>query len=159
MTHKILQLYLDTSVIGAIFDVEDPKRIMLTKKLLNEIKNGKYNGYISNVTVAEIGKSPEELKPRLIKTIKDTSLKIVNEDEECLTLADIYVKERVIPKIYRDDARQIAVAVKNNFDMIVSWNYRHMVNYRVRRLINAINLKVGYKTIEIVSPMEVVEHE
>lgn len=38
---------------------------------------------------------------------------------------------------------------------LISWNYRHMVNLRVKRMVNAINLKLGYRPIESLSPEEV----
>ena len=156
---KKLKIYIDTSVIGAISDIEDIERIRVTESLLDKIKHGEHEGYTSNITLAEINKGPAELKERLTQKIRDTKLKILDEDEECVYLADEYLKEKIIPKTHRDDARHIGIAVKSQMDAVVSWNYRHMVNLSVRRCVNSVNLKFGYKTIEIVSPMEVVEHE
>ena len=156
---KKLKVYLDTSVIGAIFDVEDTERVRVTESLLDKIKHGEYEGYTSNITLAEINKGPTKLKEHLTQKVRDTKLKILDEDEECVYLADEYLKEKIIPKTYRDDARHIGIAVKNQMDVVVSWNYRHMVNLSVRRCVNSVNLRLGYKTIEIVSPMEVVGYE
>lgn len=61
----------------------------------------------------------------------------------------------MIPEKYRDDARHIAIGVVYDVDYIVSWNYKHMVNIAVRRLINSTNLRMGYKPIDIISPEEV----
>lgn len=70
-------------------------------------------------------------------------------------MANAYLKDGAIPEKYRDDARHIAAGVFHEVDFIVSWNYKHMVNIGVKRLINSTNLKTGYNPIEIISPEEV----
>lgn len=67
-----------------------------------------------------------------------------------------YLKERIVPEKYRDDGRHIAVAVVNDADVIVTWNCRHMANIERKRMFNAVNMLLGYKQIDIVTPMEVV---
>ncbi len=54
------------------------------------------------------------------------------------------------------EARRLAIGIYYECDFIVSWNYRHMVNITVRRLVNSVNLKMGYKAVEIISPEEVI---
>ena len=71
-------------------------------------------------------------------------------------MANAYLNDEIVPAKYRNDARHIALGVYYECDFIVSWNYRHMVNITVRRLINSTNLRMGYKSIEIVSPEEVI---
>lgn len=51
----------------------------------------------------------------------------------------------------------LAVAVVNNLDAIVSWNFRHMVNVKTRVAVDGINRLEGYREIEIVTPEEVIE--
>lgn len=60
-----------------------------------------------------------------------------------------------MPEKYRDDARHIAIGVVYDLDYIVSWNYKHMVNIAVRRLVDSVNIRLGYNPIEIISPEEV----
>lgn len=66
-----------------------------------------------------------------------------------------YVNTGAIPEKYRADAMHIAIGVIHDLDYIVSWNYKHMVNISVRRLINSTNIRMGYNSIEIISPEEV----
>ena len=75
-----------------------------------------------------------------------------------MELANAYIKSGAIPLKYRDDARHIAIGVYHDIDFIVSWNYKHMVNIHVERLINSVNLKMGYGSIEIISPEEVIDY-
>ena len=40
-------------------------------------------------------------------------------------------------------------------DLLVSWNFEHLVKLKTRVGVNAVNRLVGYREIEIVSPEEV----
>ena len=65
-------------------------------------------------------------------------------------LAQEYLHEGAIPVI--EDAIHIAVATTNDLDVVVSWNYKHMVNLSAKRKVNAINTLKGYHPIEILDP-------
>jgi predicted nucleic acid-binding protein len=84
------------------------------------------------------------------------SLEVIYETETCVTLVEEYVKRKIIPRKYRDDARHIAVAVVNDIDVIITWNCRHMAQVEKKRMINAVNMMLGYRQIDIVTPLEVV---
>ena len=62
---------------------------------------------------------------------------------------------RVVPARYRNDLRHVAVATTARVDALVSWNFRHLVNVKTRRAVHAVNVRLGYPLIEIVSPEEV----
>ena len=154
-----LKVYVDTSVFGAVFDIEDPVRVDVTKSLLTMLKEReKYIPYISNIVTEEIEKSPIEIKDRLTKIVLNAACEMLIENEDCIEIVEEYLRKKVIPKKSRDDARHIAVAVINNMDVIITWNCRHMANIEKKRRINAINMMLGYKQIDIVTPLEVVEY-
>lgn len=154
-----VRFYLDTSVLGAVFDVEDARRLEATETLLDRIRKKNYHGYISNLTIAEVDMAPAEVKSGLFKILENADFVILEENRESLELAESYLKEKIIPIKYRDDARHIAIGVVNDLDAIVSWNYRHMVNFANKVKINAVNTKLGYKIIDIITPYEVVGNE
>jgi len=56
---------------------------------------------------------------------------------------------------YFNDGLHIAIATISNIDIIVSWNFKHIVHYDKIRLFNSVNIESGYKSIDIYSPMEV----
>lgn len=153
---KKVSLYMDTSVLGGLFDIEDKKRVDTADSLIKLIKNEIFEGFISFLTLEEMVKAPYEMREKLRNTVAESGLKILEETEECIELANAYVNNEIIPAKYRNDARHIAIGVYHEVDFIVSWNYRHMVNITVRRLINSTNLRMGYKPVEIISPEEVV---
>ena len=92
----------------------------------------------------------------MIEVIGTTNIDILYETEDCIDLVTEYLKKKIIPNKYRDDGRHIAVAVVNDADVIVSWNCRHMANIEKKRMFNAVNLLLGYRQVDIVTPMEVV---
>jgi predicted nucleic acid-binding protein len=152
---KKLKLYIDTSVLGGLFDAEDTARVNTAKGLISAVKNNSYEGFISFLTLEEISKAPPEIMNHLKDVIRDAQVTVLEENEDCIELADAYIKSGAIPTKYRDDARHIAIGVHHDIDFIVSWNYKHMVNIQVKRLITSVNLKMGYGPIEIVPPEEV----
>ncbi len=152
---KKLRLYIDTSVLGGLFDTEEPKRVNTAETLLQLISDGVYEGFISLLTIAEILEAPEKIYEKLKDRISESGLIILEETDESVSLANVYLKDGAIPEKYRDDARHIAIGVFHGVDYIVSWNYKHMVNIRIRRLVNSANLRMGYSPIEIISPEEV----
>ena len=153
---KKVRLYIDTSVLGGLFDNEDLKRVNTAESIISLIKDKVYEGFISFLTLEEILKAPHEIRDKLKTKIDESGFGIFEETEVCVELANAYLNDEIIPAKYRNDARHIALGVYYECDFIVSWNYRHMVNITVRRLINSTNLRMGYKSIEIVSPEEVI---
>ncbi len=154
-----MRLYLDTSVIGALFDSEMPQRIEITRKLLHSIIKGKHTGIISNIVLEEIERSPEEFKEKIIAEMRKIPLEIISEDEASADLLEIYEKEGFIRRGARLDLRHLAVATVNGVDAVVSWNFRDIVNIRTRRSVHSTNLRLGFPLIEIVSPEEVIGYE
>jgi predicted nucleic acid-binding protein len=154
-----MRLYLDTSVIGAMSDEEMPERIRITRALLDSIVEGKHTGIISNIVLEEIDRCHEELKKKLVSEIQAVPVLIISENEYSADLLETYEKEGFIRKGARLDLRHLAVATVSGVDAVVSWNFRDIVNIRTRRAVHAVNLRLGYPLIEIVSPEEVIEYE
>lgn len=151
-----LKFYLDTSVFGSLYDFEDPRRVEITRSLMEEVNKATVEAFISPLVLAEVGKAPDDIREDLIGTIGNLRLPVLTETEESIKLALDYIREGLIPERFRDDARHIAIPVFYELDALISWNYRHMVNIRVKRMVNAVNLRLGYKPIEILSPEEVI---
>ena len=67
---------------------------------------------------------------------------------------DVYLSYLTI-----DDCTHIGVALSNQLDYIVSWNFKHMVNVKTVNGVRAISILNGYKTIDLVSPTYFLEEE
>ena len=152
MEIKKLTIYIDTSVIGGFFDIEFQEE---TKSLFNEINSEKYEVIFSAVTSDELLNAPLPVR-ELIKTIPQNCIKQVELSEEAVKLADAYIEEKVVGKTSREDCFHIALATIHKADILVSWNFKHIVNvFRIRGY-NSVNLKYGYPQIDIRSPKEII---
>jgi len=147
-----MKLYLDTSVFGGYYDEEFSEN---TAPLFNEIFSGLHEIVLSKITVEELEPAPVNVR-ELISKIPLENLEIIDISTEADNLANAYLKENVISQTYFADALHIAIATLNRVDIIVSWNFKHMVNINKIKLYNSVNLKFGYPVIDIRSPKEVI---
>jgi hypothetical protein len=152
---KELKIYIDTSVIGGCYDDEFAE---WSKKLIEEFKAGLYIPVVSELTEAEIGNAPEPVQNVLIDLLK-SNCEVLVETEESIALAQKYINVGILSSNFEDDARHVAMATTNSIDMIVSWNFKHIVHFEKIRWFNSVNLAEGYKLIEIFSPREVIHYE
>jgi predicted nucleic acid-binding protein len=150
-----VRLYLDTSVLGAVLDRDDPRRVSVSRALLEAIAGQRHVGVISNVVEEELEQAPEAVREGILAEIRAIELELVVEGEDSRVLLSEYETLAVIPARYRSDLRHVAVASTGQVDALVSWNFRHIVNVRTRRAVHSVNLRLGYPLIEIVSPEEV----
>ena len=79
--------------------------------------------------------------------------------EEAVNLSEIYISHGALPPKFRNDLLHIALATVANVDVLVSWNFKHIVRLEKIRIFNAVNLELGYKTLQIHSPQEVATYE
>ncbi len=148
---KKLKLFLDTSVHSALFDERDPKRQKLTRRFFEDIDQ--YDIYYSEINILEInGISDEELKNRMKSLVKKGE-KIIATDE-VINLANKYIEEGLIPEKYGNDSILLAITSVYSLDILISWNFKHLVKRKTRIGVNLINLKEGYRSIEILAPPE-----
>jgi len=156
---KKLKLYFDTSVFNFAFADDSPHEKEITLKLFGEVKRRKYEVYISDVVLREVVEAPVEMVKKLTELINEVNPLELIFDEESELLAREYIAKGIIPEKYEDDAFHIAVATVNDMDAIISWNFSHIVKLKTKREVVGINILMGYKEIDIYSPMEVVENE
>ena len=69
-------------------------------------------------------------------------------------LAESYIEKEIFSEKYIDDARHVAMVSYYKISYLVSWNYKHMVKVKTRKIVNSVNILKGFKEIEIVSPLE-----
>jgi predicted nucleic acid-binding protein len=154
-----LKLYFDTSIFNFAFAEDALDKMSVTLKLIEEVKAGKYDVYISQIVLREIGEALEKKAGKLINLINDIQPLELEFNAECYELASEYIKRGIIPKKYEDDAFHIAVASVNDLDALISWNFQHIVKLKTKKEVVGTNLLMGYKEIEIYSPMEVVNND
>jgi rRNA-processing protein FCF1 len=154
-----LKIYLETTILNFYYADDAPEKKEDTRKLFDEIKQGKYEPYTSYAVIDEINKASEDTKQKLYLLIKKYDINIINVGSDADRLADIYVEEGVIPKKYREDGVHIATASIANMDIILSWNFKHIVKRKTIIMTGVINNREGYNNIDIYSPTEVIEND
>jgi predicted nucleic acid-binding protein len=145
---------VDTSVIGGYFDIEFAEE---TQALFDNLTHSRYDIMYSSVTEDELLNAPKQVR-EFLKTIPDYLKKRVELSEEAVKLADTYIAENVVGKTSREDCFHIALATMHKADVLVSWNFKHIVNLLRIRGYNAVNLKMGYSQIDIRSPKDIVNY-
>ena len=107
----------------------------------------------SELTIEELTGARLELKQKLLALTQN--FEIFEITEQVKDLARGYIEEEVVPRRYFADAIHIAAAVMCKADILVTWNYRHLVRRRTRLLVNYVNDKFGFRPIEILAPPEI----
>ncbi len=149
------RFYFDTSVFNGLFDIEFEEETIL---LFEKVTLGQIKCIYSNLTESELTNAPERVR-NFFENLQDEFKEKVIVTPEALQLAQKYVGEKVVGETSLDDCIHIATATLNKVDMLVSWNFKHIVNvYRIRGY-NSINLRLGHGTLEIHSPKEIVNNE
>ena len=152
---KQQRIYIDTSIIGGFFDIEFEKE---TKMLFQRLENREIIFVISEVIMDELEDAPQRVKT-LLDNYNEDCLEKVPLTDEVKELADKYIAEKVVGKTSLEDCRHIAIATINKVDVLASWNFKHIVNLERIKGYNGVNLKMGYSTIEIRNPKDLVYGE
>jgi predicted nucleic acid-binding protein len=149
------RFYFDTSVFGGVFDKEFEEE---TLQLFERVKLGKIVCMFSDLTEGELSKAPENVK-HYFRDLPLENIERVLVTDEIINLASKYIEEKVVGQTSFDDCLHIATATLYKADILISWNFKHIVNvYRIRGY-NSINLRMNYLPLEIRSPKEIIEYE
>ncbi len=149
------RFYFDTSVFGGLFDAEFEEETAL---LFERVSFGQIKCVYSNLTESELTNAPQQVRD-FFQSLKDEYKEKVLVTPEALRLAQTYIDEKVVGETSLDDCIHIATALLNKVDMLVSWNFKHIVNvYRIRGY-NSINLRLGHGILDIHSSKEIVNNE
>ncbi|MCL2617973.1 MAG: type II toxin-antitoxin system VapC family toxin [Defluviitaleaceae bacterium] len=154
-----LKLYLDTSTISHLFAEDTPEKMNDTHILWDGLINGKYEIFISPVVIDEIRKCPEPRQSKMFEKLEQLKFQVLREADEVFLLADEYIKGGVLREKSRDDCLHIAYAVVYSCDAIVSWNFKHLVNFKIINKIRVVNTIHMYKEIGIISPTMLIEED
>ena len=149
-----MKIYLETSVINFLFAEDAPEKMKITKEFFKIIHEYEY--YISDIILLEIEQAPTQKKNALLEIITKYNIKALENNEEAEKLADIYIKEGIIPKKYYNDALHIAIATIHKMDAIISWNLTHIVKFKTKINVKVINKKLNKKDVIICTPEEMV---
>ncbi len=127
-------------------------------RLMDSFVRGERVLVLSSLTVQELAMAPADVRRRL-PSVPEAHIETLRLDAEASNLADAYVSAGMLTTKMRADAQHIAIATVARVDVLVSWNFKHIVNLQRIRGYNSVNLRRGYPMIEIRTPSEVMSDE
>jgi predicted nucleic acid-binding protein len=146
--------YIDLSVVVGYYDLEYKEA---TIKLFERLENNEIIFVVSELLDLELISAPKRVREQLLKYSED-KFQRVELSEEAILLANMYIENKVVGKTSIVDCRHIALASIHKVDVLVSWNFKHIVNLDRINGYNSVNLKLGYSMIEIRSPKDLVNY-
>jgi len=151
---KTIRIYADTSVFGGVFDTEFKEA---STAFFNAIKKARFVLVSSELIRQEIQAGPKRVQ-KLFSDILPL-IEIAEITTEALRLQQAYTNAGILSEKHSTDALHVALATISQASLIVSWNFKHIVNFQKIPMYNAINTLHGYSEIAIYSPLEVIEYE
>ena len=148
------KIYIDTSVVGGFFDDEFKEA---TQRLFDRLVNDEVCFVLSDILDLELIQAPQQIRELLLHYPPERFLR-VEITEEAAVLADRYILEGVVGRSSLTDCRHIAVATVHRVDVVASWNFKHIVNLERIKGYNSVNLRMGYPSVEIRTPQELVSY-
>ncbi len=146
------RIYTDTSVLGGCEDEEFAEHSI---QLMESFVQGERVLVLSSLTVLELAAAPSAVRQRLA-SVPEANIETLPLDAEATELAEAYIVAGVLTGKMRADAQHIAIATIGRVDVLVSWNFKHIVNLQRIHGYNSVNLRQGYPMIEIRTPREVL---
>ena len=146
------RIYVDTSVIGGCLDREFSLESL---GLIEMARQGTVALLLSDLLFQELEDAPPAVVA-VVDGVPPDAYILVNTDDDAEFLRQRYLEAEIVSRAFEDDALHVAIATIAKADLIVSWNFKHIVHIDKIRRFNAVNLLHGYQTIDIRSPKEVV---
>jgi hypothetical protein len=146
------RVYVDTSVIGGCLDDEFAPE---SQALFEMARNGEVILLLSDLLIRELEGAPPDVRA-ILPQLAPGTIERLFVDEESEHLLAAYLRAKVVGRQHTNDAHHVAMATIARADVILSWNFKHIVHWDRIRLFNAVNLREGYSIIEIRSPKEFV---
>ena len=153
------KVYLDTSVVSYLYQVDALEKMQNTLDLWELFKNKVYEVYISDIVIREISGCNEEKLKILLDHLDQIDYNIIETDEDTVELAGKFIDFGILKQKSFDDCQYIAAAILAGCDIITSWNFKHIVNVKTVRGVKVITTLEGYKDLLIYPPSVLIECE
>lgn len=154
---KRLKVYLDTSVVSYLHQEDAPEKMQDTLSLWELFKQGVYEVYVSDIVFREIDRCSEEKLNILLDYLDQIEYHELETDSNTIELAGKFIDFAILKKKSFDDCQHIAVAILAGCDVIISWNFKHIVNVKTVKGVKVITTLEGYKDLLIYPPSVLLE--
>ena len=151
---KPIRVYADASVYGGAFDEEFE---VASQVFFDNVRSGLLHLIVSMVVRDELENAPERVFALFEEMCQHAE--VMDITEESLQLQQAYLEAGIVGRQWETDALHVALATESQCAAIVSWNFKHIVNFKKIPLYNGVNLAHGYGPIAIHAPQEVIIDE
>jgi len=148
---RAIRTYVDTSVFGGCFDDEFAE---YSNRFFEQVRRGAYHVLVSEMVLGELSGAPIRVR-EVLQHLPTEAWEELQPTRDADTLTQGYLEAGVLTPASRSDATHVAMAAVAGADLVVSWNFRHIVNFDRIRGFNAVNVREGYRPLQILSPREV----
>ncbi|MCM1284257.1 MAG: hypothetical protein NC180_02290 [Muribaculaceae bacterium] len=152
-----LKVYLDTSVVSYLDQEDAPEKMQDTLALWELFKKNIYEVYVSDIVFREIDRCSEEKLNILLDYLNQIEYNEVETDSNTIKLAEKFIDFGILKKKSFDDCQHIAAAIIAGCDVIISWNFKHIVNVKTVKGVKVITTLEGYKDLLIYPPSVLLE--
>lgn len=152
MNKRKYKVYLDTSVLSHLWQLDAPEKMHETLALWEEFKKDRFDIYLSQITIEELNGCTDEKREKIGKYLNEIKYTNLSLSAESISIAKQIIELGILKEKSRDDANHIGIAVVNDMDYVVSWNFKHMVNIKTVNGVRAITNLRGYRGIDLVAP-------
>jgi len=149
-----LRVYLDTCVFGGAFDNEFSPA---TQAFFAQVRSGRFRPVLSALIEDELLTAPLPVRALLDEMLPYGEM--VYPTADALQLQAAYLTAGILTPKWADDALHVALATVMQCNVIISWNFRHIVHYQKVPQYNAVNMLNGYGVIAINTPAEVLVYD
>ena len=154
---KKQKIYLDTSVISHLDAPDTPEKVLDTVRLWGQIQEGKYDVVLSDVVFDELDRCSEPKKNYIALLLQGIQYENMETDDDTVAIASKFIDFGILREKSLNDCRHIAAALLAGCDIIVSWNFKHIVNAKTIKGTRVIATLEGFKDIIICSPTMLIE--
>lgn len=154
---KRLKVYLDTSVVSYLYQEDAPEKMQDTLSLWELFKAGVYEVFVSDIVFREIDRCSEGKLNILLDYLGQIEYHEVETDSNTIELAGRFIDFGILKKKRFDDCQHIAAAILAGCDVIISWNFKHIVNVKTIKGVKVITTLEGYKDLLIYPPSVLLE--
>lgn len=148
---RSIRVYFDTSVFGGVFDDEFAAA---SQAAFDQVRSGRFLLLLGATTAEELASAPDRVRTFLAE-LDPAHIEPCSTTDEVSSLREAYLAAGVLSRKWVDDATHVAAATVHRAQLLLSWNFKHLVHWQRERGFNAVNLRLGYQQVSISSPLEV----
>jgi hypothetical protein len=147
------RVYLETSFFSACVSTRTTTKSLYWREVGTEwwtAEAPRHELVISGEVIAEPSDPAFPQREAALAMLR--GLAVLEISEEVVGLAEVLVKEKVMPGPVAGDALHVAAAAWHTADYLLTWNVKHLANPNKRRHLAGVCLRLGLVPPEIVTP-------